>query len=104
MRHDYEKASRSLIVFVCASVAATRRKRPREFDREVALSSPITGEMMNEAIAWHFPLGMTIDPGNRDSAAAILAGLLQFAFALRVGNVVRTVSSTSALRWAQEQA
>ena len=60
--------------------------------------------MMNEAIARHFPPEMAICPGNRDAAAAILAGLLQFAFALRVGNVVRTVSSTSALRWAQEQA
>ncbi len=38
LRHDYEKASRSLTVFGCASVAATRKKRPREFDREVALS------------------------------------------------------------------
>ena len=110
LRHDYEKASRSLTVFGCASVATTRKKRPREFDREVALSrqrsarSPITGEMMNEAIARHFPPGMAISPVNRDSAAAVLAGLLQFAFALRVGNVVRTVSSTSALRWAQEQA
>jgi hypothetical protein len=47
---------------------------------------------------------MAICPGNRDAAAAILAGLLQFAFALRVGNVVRTVSATSALRWAQDQA
>ncbi len=95
LRHEYEKASRSLTVFGCASVAATRRKRPREFDREVALSrqrsarSPITGEMMNEAIARHFPPGMAICPGNRDSAAAVLAGLLQFAFALRVGNVVK---------------
>ena len=59
-RHDCEKASRRLTVFGCASVAATRRKRSREFDREVALSlqraarSPITGEMMNEAIAKHF--------------------------------------------------
>ncbi len=110
LRHDYEKASRSLTVFVCASVPATRRKRPGEFDREVALSrqrlarSPITGAMMNEVIARHFPPGMAIRPGNRDAAAAILAGLLQFAFPLRVGNVVRTVSSTSALRWAQEQA
>ncbi len=85
MRHKYEKASRSLTVFGCASVAATRRKRPREFAREVALSrqrsarSQITGEMINEAIARHFPPGTAICPGNRDVAAAILAGLLQFA-------------------------
>jgi hypothetical protein len=104
LRHGYDKASRSFTVFGCASLAATRRKRPRDFDREVALSrqrsarSPITGEMMNEAIARHFLPGMAIDPGNRDSVAVILAGLLQFAFTLRVGNVVRTVSSTSALR------
>ncbi len=110
LRHDYEKSSRGLTVFGCASVAATRRKRPREFDREVAMSSqlsarsPITGEMMNEAIEGDFPPGMAICPENRDSAAAILAGLLEFAFALRVGNVVRTVSSTSALCWAQELA
>jgi len=60
--------------------------------------------MMSEAITRHFPQGMVISPQNRDSAAAILAGLIQFAFALRVGNVVRTVSSTSALKWAHEQA
>ena len=110
LRHDYEKASRSLTVFGCPSVSATRRKRPREFDRETDLSrqraarSPITGSMMSEAITRHFPPGMVISPQNRDSAAAMLAGLIQFAFALRVGNVVRTVSSTSALKWAHEQA
>ena len=110
LRHDYEKASRSLTVFGFSSVSATRKKRPREFDRETALSrqraarSPITGSMMSEAITRHFPPGMVISPQNRDSAAAILAGLIQFAFALRVGNVVRTVSSTSALKWAHEQA
>ena len=80
LRHDYEKASRSLTVFGCSSVSATRRKRPREFDRETALSrqraarSPITGSMMSEAITRHFPPGMVISPQNRDSAAAILAG------------------------------
>jgi hypothetical protein len=60
--------------------------------------------MMRETITRRFPPGMVVSPLNRDPAAAILAGLIQFVFALRVGNVVRTVSSTSALKWAHDQA
>jgi hypothetical protein len=41
LRHDYEKASRSLTAFGCASIAATRKKRPREFMRGGIVSSAL---------------------------------------------------------------